>query len=122
MKISAMARVTALMGSVMDLHVRLALQEVSKEKRRVIGGGVFLAMGMGLASMACLALQLALILWIRERFGFSWLQTALLVTALNAALATICLRVGGQLLKGPFLPETTAGLMRTTRAITGRLS
>jgi uncharacterized membrane protein YqjE len=122
MKFSAMARVTALMGSVMDLHVRLALQEVSKEKRRVIGGGVFLAMGMGLASMACLALQLALILWIRERFGFSWLQTALVVTALNAALATICLRVGGQLLKGPFLPETTAGLMRTTRAITGRLS
>jgi uncharacterized membrane protein YqjE len=122
MKISAMARVTALMGSVMDLHVRLALQEVSKEKRRVIGGGVFLAMGVGLASMACLALQLALILWIRERFGLSWLHTALVVTAFNAALATICLRVGGQLLKGPFLPETTAGLMRTTRAITGRLS
>lgn len=122
MKISAMARVTALMGSVMDLHVRLALQEVSKEKRRVIGGGVFLAMGVGLASMACLALQLALILWIRERFGLSWLHTALVVTAFNAVLATICLRVGGQLLKGPFLPETTAGLMRTTRAITGRLS
>jgi uncharacterized membrane protein YqjE len=122
MKFSAMARVTALMGSVMDLHVRLALQEVSKEKRRVIGGGVFLAIGAGLASMACLALQLALILWIRERYGLSWLHTALVVTALNAVLATICLRVGGQLLKGPFLPETTAGLRRTTQAITGRLS
>ncbi|MFO0006374.1 MAG: phage holin family protein, partial [bacterium] len=117
-----MGRVTALMSSVMDLHVRIALHEVGKEKRRVIGGGVFLAMGMGLASMACLALQLALILWIRERFGLSWLHTALVVTALNAVLATICLRVGGQLLKGPFLPETTAGLVRTTRAITGRLS
>ena len=90
MKFSAMARVTALMGSVMDLHVRLALQEVSKEKRRVIGGGVFLAIGAGLASMACLALQLALILWIRERYGLSWLHTALVVTALNAVLATMC--------------------------------
>ena len=120
MKVSAMARVTALMGSVMDLHVRLALQEVSKEKRRLIGGGVFLAMGAGLASMACLALQLALILWIRERYGLSWLQTALVVTALNAVLATICLRVGGQLLKGPYLPETVAGLARTTRVFTGR--
>ena len=120
MKVSAMARVTALMGSVMDLHVRLALQEVSKEKRRVIGGGLFLAMGVGLASMACLALQLALILWIRERYGLSWLQTALVVTALNAVLATICLRVGGQLLKGPYLPETIAGLTRTTRVFTGR--
>lgn len=120
MKVSAMARVTALMGSVMDLHVRLALQEVSKEKRRVIGGGLFLAMGAGLASMACLALQLALILWIRERYGLSWLQTALVVTALNAVLATICLRVGGQLLKGPYLPETIAGITRTTRVFTGR--
>ena len=55
-----MGRVTALMSSVMDLHVRIALQEVGKEKRRVIGGGIFLAMGVGLASMASLALQLAL--------------------------------------------------------------
>jgi hypothetical protein len=121
MKVSAMARVTALMGSVMDLHVRLALQEVSREKRRVIGGGLFLAMGAGLASMACLALQLALILWIRERYGLSWLHTALVVTALNAVLATICLRVGGQLLKGPYLPETVAGITRTTRVFTGLL-
>ena len=121
MKVSAMARVTALMGSVMDLHVRLALQEVSREKRRVIGGGLFLAMGAGLASMACLALQLALILWIRERYGLSWLHTALVVTALNAVLATICLRVGGQLLKGPYLPATVAGITRTTRVFTGLL-
>ena len=58
--------------------------------------------------------------WIRERFELSWLQTALVVTALNAVLATICLRVGGQLLKGPYLPETVAGLARTTRVFTGR--
>lgn len=115
-----LTRVTALMSSVMDLHVRIALQEVGKEKRRVIGGGIFLAMGVGLASMASMALQLALILWIRERFDLSWLQTALVVTALNAVLATIFIRVGSQILKGPYLPETFAGLSRTTRALTGR--
>ena len=115
-----MGRVTALLTSVMDLHVRLALQEVGKEKRRVIGGGLFLALGMGLASLASLSLQLALILWIRERFSLSWLQTALVVSALNAALATVFLRVGSQILKGPYLPETLAGLSRTTRALTGR--
>ena len=38
--LGAAARVTALAGSVMDLHVRIALQEVSREKRRLIGGGV----------------------------------------------------------------------------------
>jgi hypothetical protein len=49
------------------------------------------------------------------------LHTALVVTALNAVLATICLRVGGQLLKGPYLPETVAGITRTTRVFTGLL-
>ena len=115
-----MGRVTALLTSVMDLHVRLALQEVGKEKRRVIGGGIFLAMGAGLASLASISLQLALILWIKERFSLSWLQTALVVTALNGVLATIFLRVGSQILKGPYLQETFAGLSRTTRALTGR--
>ena len=43
--LGAAARVTALAGSVMDLHVRIALQEVDREKRRLISGGVFLAMG-----------------------------------------------------------------------------
>ena len=41
----AAARVTALAASVMDLHVRIALQEVDREKRRLIGGGLFLAIG-----------------------------------------------------------------------------
>jgi uncharacterized membrane protein YqjE len=41
---NAFGKVTALMASVMDVHVRLALQEMSREKRRLIGGGVFLAM------------------------------------------------------------------------------
>ena len=41
----AAGRVTALAASVMDLHVRIALQEVDREKRRLISGGLFLAMG-----------------------------------------------------------------------------
>ena len=44
-----------------------------------------------------------------------------MVTALNAVLATIFIRVGSQILKGPYLPETFAGLSRTTRALTGRI-
>ncbi len=41
----AASRVTALVSSVMDLHVRIALQEMDREKRRLISGGIFLAMG-----------------------------------------------------------------------------
>ena len=45
---SSFGKVTALMASVMDVHVRLAMQEASKEKRRLIGGGVFLGLGLTL--------------------------------------------------------------------------
>lgn len=113
-------RVTALMTSVMDLHVRIALQEADREKRRLIGGGVFMGMGIGLAAMASLAAQMALLLWAKQQFRLDWIQAALLLAAVNGLLAAICLRLGGGMLKGPFLPQTTAGLMRTTRALTGR--
>ena len=51
----AAGRVTALAASVMDLHVRIALQEVDREKRRLISGGVFLAMGGILMLLALIA-------------------------------------------------------------------
>jgi uncharacterized membrane protein YqjE len=116
----AWARVSGLMTSVMDLHVRIALQEADREKRRLIGGGVFVAMGAGMASLATVALQLALLLWLRERFSLGWLQASLWLALIDAVLATICFRVGGQMLKGPYLPQTMAGLSRTTRTLVGR--
>ena len=53
--LGAAARVTALAASVMDLHVRIALQEVDREKRRLISGGLFLAIG-GTAMLLALVL------------------------------------------------------------------
>ena len=50
--LGAAARVTALASSVMDLHVKIALQEMDREKRRLISGGIFLAMGGGLMIFA----------------------------------------------------------------------
>ena len=41
--LGAVARVSAIAASVMDLHVRIALQEVDREKRRLISGSIFLA-------------------------------------------------------------------------------
>jgi len=35
-------------------------------------------------------------------------------------LAGVFLRVGGRMLRGPYLPETVAGLTKTTRALIGR--
>ena len=36
--VSAASRLSAIASSVMDLHVRIALQEVDREKRRLISG------------------------------------------------------------------------------------
>ena len=40
------SRISAIANSVMDLHVKIALQEVDREKRRLISGGIFLAIGI----------------------------------------------------------------------------
>ena len=42
------------------------------------------------------------------------------LAVLNLVVAGISLRVGGQLAKGPYLPQTLEGLTRTTRAVLGR--
>ena len=114
------ARVTALAGSVMDLHVRIALQEVDREKRRLIGGGVFLAMGGVLMLLALLALEVALVIWMQATFSWNWGTSLGLIALVDVLLAGVSLRIGGQLAKGPYLPETLEGLARTTKAVLGR--
>ncbi|MEC9028725.1 MAG: phage holin family protein [Cyanobacteriota bacterium] len=114
------ARVTAIAASVMDLHVRIALQEVDREKRRLISGGVFLAMGGTLMFLALLAVEVALVLWMQEVWGWSVMKGLLAMAVLDVVLAGVSLRIGGQLAKGPYLPQTLEGLSKTTRAVLGR--
>ena len=118
--LGAAARISALAASVMDLHVRIALQEVDREKRRLISGGLFLAIGGTSMLLALLMGEVALVLWIQATWDLT-LQIALLVlAAVNLVLAGISLRLGGQVLKGPFLPQTLEGISRTLRAVMGR--
>ena len=114
------ARITALAASVMDLHVRMALQEVDREKRRLISGGLFLAMGGTAMLLALLAAEVALLLWVQQLWMLPLAQALLVLAAANLALAGLSLRVGGQLLKAPFLPQTLEGVSRTVRALLGR--
>ena len=116
----AAGRVGALMTSVMDLHVRIALQEVDREKRRLISGALLLSGGLALLLLALIGAELALLLWLHQLQGLSWIHAALAVAALDLVLAGVFVRVGGQLLKGPYLPQTTAGLSKTARALLGR--
>ena len=118
--LGAAARVSALAASVMDLYVRMALQEVDREKRRLISGGLFLAIGGTSMLLALLAGEVALVLWIQQTWSLSLIHSLLALASANLVLAGISLRIGGQVLKAPFLPQTLEGLSRTVRAVLGR--
>ena len=118
--IGAAARVTALASSVMDLHVRIALQEMDREKRRLISGVIFLATGGVLMLLALLGSELVLGYWLRDLLEINNKSTVLILVFINLALAGISLRIGGYLAKGPYLPETLEGIAKTTKAVLGK--
>ena len=118
--IGAAARVTALASSVMDLHVRIALQEMDREKRRLISGVIFLATGGVLMLFALLGSELLLGYWLRNILEISNISIILILVLINLALAGISLRIGGYLAKGPYLPETLDGIAKTTKAVLGK--
>ncbi len=118
--IGAAARVTALASSVMDLHVRIALQEMDREKRRLISGVIFLATGGVLMLFALIGSELILGYWLRDLLTIDNKSTILILVFLNLALAGMSLRIGGYLAKGPYLPETLEGIAKTTKAVLGK--
>ena len=118
--IGAAARVTALASSVMDLHVRIALQEMDREKRRLISGGIFLATGGVLMLFALVGSELILGYWLRDLLEIDNKSTILILVFLNLVLAGMSLRIGGYLAKGPYLPETLEGIAKTTKAVLGK--
>jgi|TARA_B100000214_G_scaffold236201_1_gene172733 uncharacterized membrane protein YqjE len=118
--LGAAARVTALASSVMDLHVRIALQEMDREKRRLISGVIFLATGGVLMLFALLGSELILGFWMREVLELDTKSTILILVFINLGLAGLSLRIGGYLAKGPYLPETLEGITKTTKAVLGK--
>ena len=118
--IGAAARITALASSVMDLHVRIALQEMDREKRRLISGVIFLATGGVLMLLALLGSELFLGYWLRDLLEIDNKSTILILVLINLALAGMSLRIGGYLAKGPYLPETLEGIAKTTKAVLGK--
>jgi uncharacterized membrane protein YqjE len=121
MNVKGASRLSGLLTSVVDLHVRMALQEADKEKRRLITGAVILGAGLSLLLLGLLFSQIVLVLWLRQAFQLSWMAVLLALGAVYLVLSGIFLRIGGGLLSKPLLPETVAGLTRTTRALSGRL-
>ncbi len=120
MNLNGASRLSGLLTSVVDLHVRMAMQEANKDKRRLITGAVLLGGGLSFLLLGVVMSQIALVLWVRHTWKLSWLAVTLWLGGIDLALSGVFLRVGGALLKKPLLPETLAGLRSTTRALTGR--
>ena len=114
------SRLSAIASSVMDLHVRIALQEVDREKRRLISGGVFIAIGAILLLMVLIGLHLIFYLTLDKINNWAIQYNLLLIIGLDLFLAGLSLKLGGKLAKGPYLPQTIEGLGKTTKAVLGK--
>ena len=116
----AVARVSALASSIMDLHVRIALKEVSRERRRLISGGIFLAIGGILMLFTLLSFHLIAIIWMQNTYNLSIENSLLIISLIDISIARVSFRLGGYLTKGPYLQETLEGLSKSTKAVFGK--
>tara|TARA_B100000579_G_C22757594_1_gene817237 strand:- start:321 stop:707 length:387 start_codon:yes stop_codon:yes gene_type:complete len=114
------SRISAIASSVMDLHVRIALQEVDREKRRLISGGIFLAIGAILLLMVLVSIHLIAYLFLNKFNTWEVEYNLLLIMVIDLFLAGLSLKLGGKLAKGPYLPQTIEGLGKTTKAVLGK--
>ncbi|MFN9427722.1 MAG: phage holin family protein, partial [Cyanobacteriota bacterium] len=101
MNLKGASRLSGLLTSVVDLHVRLALQEADKEKRRLITGAVILGGGLSFLLLGLLMSQIALILWLRQAYQIRWIAVLLILGGLSLALSGVLLRIFGALLSKP---------------------
>ena len=114
------SRISAIASSVMDLHVKIALQEVDREKRRLISGGIFLAIGGTLLFLVLICIHIILYIVLKNFNNWNTEYNLLLIILIDLFLAGLSLKLGGKLAKGPYLPQTLEGLGKTTKAVLGK--
>jgi len=114
------SRLSAIASSIMDLHVRIALQEVDREKRRLISGTIFLAIGAVLLLIVLMIIHLIGYLILEKMNNWTIEYNLLIILLIDLFLAGLSLKLGGKLAKGPYLPQTIEGLGKTTKAVLGK--
>ncbi len=118
--VNTASRISAIASSVMDLHVRIALQEVDREKRRLISGGVFIAIGGVLLFLALISIHLIFYITLDKLNTWSIEYNLLLIILVDLFIAGLSIKLGGTLAKGPYLPQTLEGIGKTTKAVLGK--
>tara|TARA_A100001388_G_scaffold143552_1_gene106506 strand:+ start:7708 stop:8094 length:387 start_codon:yes stop_codon:yes gene_type:complete len=117
---STASRISAIASSVMDLHVRIALQEVDREKRRLISGGIFLAIGAILLLFVLVSIHIIAYLSLRNYNNWNPEYNLLILIIIDLFISGLSLKLGGKLAKGPYLPQTLEGIGKTTKAVLGK--
>ncbi len=102
------------------ISVRIALQEVDREKRRLISGGIFLAIGSTLLLLVLICFHIIFYLFLKNYNNWNTEYNLLLIIFIDLILAGLSLKLGGKLAKGPYLPQTLEGLGKTTKAVLGK--
>ena len=118
--VNTASRISAIATSVMDLHVKIALQEVDREKRRLISGVIFIALGGLLLLLVLISIHIIFYLTLNKFNNWSSVNNLLLIIGVDLFLAGLSLKLGGKLAKGPYLPQTLEGLGKTTKAVLGK--
>jgi len=114
------SRISAIASSIMDLHVKIALQEVDREKRRLISGVIFLAIGGILLFLVLISIHIIFYIFLRNNNNWNIEFNLLLIIFIDLFLAGLSLKLGGRLAKGPYLPQTFEGIGKTTKAVLGQ--
>ena len=114
------SRISSIASSVIDLHVRIALQEVDREKRRLISGGIFIAIGGILLLLVLIYIHIIFYLTLSKFNNWSTEYNLLFIIFIDLLLGGLSLKLGGKLAKGPYLPQTLEGLGKTTKAVLGK--
>ena len=114
------SRISAIASSVMDLHVRIALQEMDREKRRLISGAIFLAIGAILLLLVLISIHIIFYLLLIKFNDWNNEYNLMIIIFVDLLFAGLSLKLGGKLAKGPYLPQTLEGLGKTTKAVLGK--
>ena len=85
------SRISAIASSVMDLHVRIALQEVDREKRRLISGGIFLAIGITLLLLVLICIHIIFYIFLNNYNNWNIEYNLLLIIFIDLFLAGLSL-------------------------------
>lgn len=110
------SRLFRLLQHLFSVHAELAKQELARDQSRLVGGLVFLTVGLTSIAMVVLLLQ-GVAVWLLVQRGLAVGLSLLFVSAGDLLLALICVLLARRAFQRPLLPQTRALIRRTISSV-----